>query len=113
MEEEPSCSAAVTLCGYLTKNAPRSSAVLTTRRTCVENKPDMAGQRARTGWLAEAGRSLGQPEADSGAASSLRRASGPESQLVFHRAPHAVRGQEACVADAPVTAVVQRPAAPV
>ena len=41
----------------------------------VKTEAYMAGQRGPSGWLAEAGRSLGQPAACSGAESSLRCAS--------------------------------------
>ena len=40
----------------------------------------MAGQRGPSGWLAEAGRSSGEPEARSGAERGLRRASWPRSE---------------------------------
>ena len=45
----------------------------------VENTPDRAGQRGLSGWLAEAGRSLRQPEACFGAERGLRRASRPKA----------------------------------
>jgi hypothetical protein len=47
------------------------------REGYVETKPCMAGQRGPTGWLAEADRSLGKPEAWPHPESSLRRASWP------------------------------------
>ena len=47
-------------------------------RAHVETKACMAGQRGPTGSLAEAGRSLGQPEAWPDPESSFRRASWPK-----------------------------------
>jgi len=50
----------------------------------VENKPDVAGQRGPSGWWVVAARSLGQPEACSGAERSFRSACLPKpEQLVF------------------------------
>ena len=46
----------------------------------VETTPDMASQSRPRGGLAEAGRSLGQPEACSGAERSLRSASWPKAE---------------------------------
>ena len=51
----------------------------------VETKPDLAGQSRPSGWLAEAGRSLGLPEACSGAERSLRRARRPTAEPVCFR----------------------------
>ena len=44
----------------------------------VRNKPDVAGQRGPSGLWTEAARSLGQPEACSGADRSLRSVSWPK-----------------------------------
>ena len=51
----------------------------------VENKPEMAGQRGPTGWLAETGRGSGQPEAWSGGERSLKRASWLKAEQLWFR----------------------------
>ena len=62
VQYDPGCGAWLVYC-----------ALSNTTGSCV------AGQRGPSGWLAEAGRSLGQPRACPGAKRSLRRAGRPKS----------------------------------